>query len=293
MRRGRSTPTRATARRSGALTLVPLPGQLLDRTVFPPIVVFLVRQRPIGLARSTVVTDGGKETHRLRRPVRATMRPLRGATPTSRKRIRVRNASRIALVGRGSAATDPLADLLRQFDDDPLRAADGAEPVAVLAALQLAHEFRAAGSQVGDDSVDVFDGECDMGMPGVFAGACRLSSWLEGVWNFVSSSRPWPSGVCTTAISARTPSSPTTRSIHRPSTGPSPCSSSPSSTKNSVAAVRSSTTMPTWSIRWIVTMPDGKDSPVESGDTRPERPSHVFMPTTAHPTSTFREPIPC
>jgi hypothetical protein len=31
-------------------------------------------------------------------------------------------------------------------------------------------------------------------MPGVFAGACRLSSWLEGVWNFVSSSRPWPSG---------------------------------------------------------------------------------------------------
>src|SRR5438034_7015059 len=31
LRRGRSTPTRATARRSGALTLVPLPGQFLDR----------------------------------------------------------------------------------------------------------------------------------------------------------------------------------------------------------------------------------------------------------------------
>src|SRR5439155_25815073 len=31
LRRGRSTPTLATARRSGALTLVPLPGQLLDR----------------------------------------------------------------------------------------------------------------------------------------------------------------------------------------------------------------------------------------------------------------------
>ena len=56
----------------------------------------------------------------------------------------------------------PLADLLRQFDDDPHRAADVAEPVAVLVALHLAHEFRAAGSQVGDDGVDVFDGECDM-----------------------------------------------------------------------------------------------------------------------------------
>ncbi|WP_326639928.1 hypothetical protein OG884_34740 [Streptosporangium sp. NBC_01755] len=42
----------------------------------------------------------------LRRPVRVTMRLLRGATPASRKRIRVRNASRIALVGRRSAATD-------------------------------------------------------------------------------------------------------------------------------------------------------------------------------------------
>src|SRR5439155_1089285 len=37
-----------------------------------------------------------------------------------------------------------------------------------------------------------------------------------------------------------------------PSADPSPCSSSPSSTKNAVAAARSSTTMPTWSMRWIV-----------------------------------------
>jgi hypothetical protein len=41
---------------------------------------------------------------------------------------------------------DPLADLLRSLDHDPLRAADVAEPVAVLAALQLADEFSAAGS---------------------------------------------------------------------------------------------------------------------------------------------------
>jgi hypothetical protein len=69
---------------------------------------------------------------------------------------------------------DPLADLLRELDDDSLRAADVAEPVAVLVALQLADEFSAAGSQAGDDGVDVLDGE----------------------WNFTSSSRPLPSGVC-------------------------------------------------------------------------------------------------
>ncbi len=61
-----------------------------------------------------------------------------------------------------------------------------------------------------------------------------------------------PSGVSTIAISARTPSSPTTRSTQPPSTGPSPYSLSPSSPKNAVAAVRSSTTMPTCSMRWIV-----------------------------------------
>src|ERR671934_1859521 len=63
---------------------------------------------------------------------------------------------------RVGSGLDPLADLLRQLDDDPLRAADVAEPVAVLVALQLADELSAAGSQAGDDGVDVFDGECDM-----------------------------------------------------------------------------------------------------------------------------------
>ena len=31
-------------------------------------------------------------------------------------------------------------------------------------------------------------------MPGVFAGACRLLPWVDGVWSFVSSISPWPSG---------------------------------------------------------------------------------------------------
>ena len=47
------------------------------------------------------------------------------------------------------------------------RAADIAEPVAVLVALQLADEFSAAGSQAGNsqagnDGVDVLDCECDV-----------------------------------------------------------------------------------------------------------------------------------
>jgi hypothetical protein len=49
----------------------------------------------------------------------------------------------------------PSADLLCQLDDDPLGAADVAEPVALLVALQLADELSAAGSQAGDDGVDV------------------------------------------------------------------------------------------------------------------------------------------
>ena len=40
-----------------------------------------------------------------------------------------------------AAGPEPLADLLRQLDDDPLRAADVAEPIAVFVALQLANEL--------------------------------------------------------------------------------------------------------------------------------------------------------
>ncbi len=71
------------------------------------------------------------------------------------------------LVGRSigsgvDGGPDPSADPLCQFDDDTLGAADVAEPVAILVAPQLADELSAAGSQAGDDGVDVFDGECDM-----------------------------------------------------------------------------------------------------------------------------------
>jgi hypothetical protein len=62
-------------------------------------------------------------------------------------------------VGNG---LDPLADLLRQLDDDSLRAADVTEPGAVLVAHQVADELSAAGSQAGNDGVDVLDGEGDV-----------------------------------------------------------------------------------------------------------------------------------
>src|SRR5262249_44854569 len=59
-------------------------------------------------------------------------------------------------------------------------------------------------------------------------------------------------GVRIIAISHRTLSSPTIRSTQRPSTGISPSSSIPSSTKKAFAASRSSTTMRTLSIRLSV-----------------------------------------
>src|ERR1700674_250711 len=63
---------------------------------------------------------------------------------------------------------EPSADLLRELDDDPLRAADVAEPIVVFVALHLANELRAAGLQASDNGVDVVDYECDMAdAPGV------------------------------------------------------------------------------------------------------------------------------
>ena len=153
---------------------------------------------------------------------------------------------------RDLLALRPVSDPLCQLDDDPLGAADIAEPVDVPIALQLADELRAAGLQAGDEASMSSTANERCRMPGAFAGACRSPPWVGGAWNFDSSIRPWPSGVCSITISDRTPSSPTTRSTQPPSTGASPSDSSPSSTKNSVAAARSSTTMPTCSIRWIV-----------------------------------------
>src|SRR5437899_9588790 len=94
-------------------------------------------------------------------------------------------------------------------------------------------------------------------MPSVFTGASSGPALTAvGVWNLSSSIRPWPSGVRIIAMSLRTPSSPTTRSTDCPSTVASPSSSRPSSAKNAIAALRSSTTMRTLSIRRSVMSPE-------------------------------------
>jgi hypothetical protein len=61
------------------------------------------------------------------------------------------------------------------------------------------------------------------------------------------------------------------RSTQPPSTSHSPCSLSPSSTKNAVAAARSSTTMPTCSMRWDRHALDGRATGVFDGRDVPRR----------------------
>jgi hypothetical protein len=115
---------------------------------------------------------------------------------------------------------DPSADLLGQLDDDPLRAADVAEPVAVLIALQLADELRATGSQAGDDGVDVFDGECDMAEARCVRRRVPVAALIRGRVEL----RQLESSVAVRSLHHRNlrPDAlePTTRSTQRPSTGP-------------------------------------------------------------------------
>src|SRR5262245_46343436 len=79
-----------------------------------------------------------------------------------------------------SGRPEPSADLLRQHDDDPLRAADVAEPIAVFVARHLANEFRAAGVRASDGGVDVVDGKCEP-RPGCTPGVAVVDG-LVGWW---------------------------------------------------------------------------------------------------------------
>src|SRR5258705_11999955 len=87
----------------------------------------------------------------------------------------------------------------------------------------------------------------------VFGGAIAGSiSTSFGLRNFVSSSRPCPSGARIITMSTWTLSSPLMRSTHGPSTGVSPSIVMPSAVKKAIAAARSSTTTLTWSNLLIV-----------------------------------------
>jgi len=63
----------------------------------------------------------------------------------------------------GGGRPEPSADLLRQLDDDLLRAAEVSERISAFVALHLANELRAAGLQASDDDgADIVDCECDL-----------------------------------------------------------------------------------------------------------------------------------
>src|SRR5439155_12324361 len=133
----------------------------------------------------------------------------------------------------------------RPLDDDPLRAADVAEPTAVFVALHLANELPAAGSQASDDGVDIVDCECDM-------------ADARGVRRRVPVAAPARRGVKLRQLEP----SVAIRGLHQRDLRPDALEPhhavdltaldrplalhlSPSSTKNAVAAARSWTTMPT------------------------------------------------
>src|SRR5262245_32215048 len=69
-----------------------------------------------------------------------------------------------------------------------------AAPVDVLVLRDLADELGTAAAPAGNDVVDVVDGEHDAAYASVFAGALSGSALTAGVWNFVSSTRPWLCG---------------------------------------------------------------------------------------------------
>ena len=149
-------------------------------------------------------------------------------------------------VARGTVS----AELLGQPDDDALRATQEAEPVHVLVLRDLADELAAVAARRATTSSMSSTANMMRRMPSALAGASSGSALTAGgVWNLVSSTRPWPSGVRIIVMSARTSVSPTVLSTQGPSTWVSPSSSMPSSAKNALAASRSSTTMRTLSIR--------------------------------------------
>jgi hypothetical protein len=149
----------------------------------------------------------------------------------------------------------PSPDLLRQLDDDPRGATDVAEPVAVLVLLQLVDEFGAVSPQAVEDVVDALDSERDMTDARRVGRGARVTAVTRRRVVLAQLELSVAVRVRIIAMSDRTPSSPLMRSTVGLSSVASPSSSSPSSTKNAVAVARSSTTMPTWSSRWIVTRP--------------------------------------
>jgi hypothetical protein len=93
------------------------------------------------------------------------------------------------------------AELLGQSVDDAFSATQEAEPVAVLVLRDLADEFATWLRRRATTSSTSSTANMMRRMPSVFAGALSGSALTAGgVWNCVSSTRPWPSGVGTDAV---------------------------------------------------------------------------------------------
>ena len=104
------------------------------------------------------------------------------------------------------------SEFLGQRDDDARRASHLAEPVLVPVLNHIADEFGAVGAQAGHGFVDVIAREHDSEAQRVRRSHRGLGLDQMGLRNFVSSTRPWPSGVRIMAMSTWTPSSPLRRS---------------------------------------------------------------------------------
>ena len=144
-------------------------------------------------------------------------------------------------------------EFLGQCHDDARGAPHVAEPVHVLVLRHLADQLGTVGPEASHGVVHASTANMMLRRPSVFGGAIAGSiATSAGLWNFVSSTRPCPSGVRIMMMSTWTPSSPLIRSTQGPSIGISPSSAMPRVVKKAMAAGRSSTTTLTWSILLIV-----------------------------------------
>ena len=69
---------------------------------------------------------------------------------------------RVLLLGALPSRTfNPLADLLGQPDEDPLRASDVTEPILILVLRQFTNQLGSVRAEPGERIVDVLHGEHD------------------------------------------------------------------------------------------------------------------------------------
>jgi hypothetical protein len=128
-------------------------------------------------------------------------------------------------------------------------------------------------------------------MPGVFAGACRLPPWVDGVWNFVSSSRPWAvrglqdRDLCPDAVEPHDAVHPA--ALDRPL-----ALQLESEFDEELGCGREVVNHDADVLHPLDRhLLDGKESRFEPRRQAPEKTDPVFISTTARPTSTSREPI--